>query len=328
MLLLILAVAFSSCRKLIRDEFPYMEPKPVVNAIIRDGVPISVHVSLSGQLDTMPLNAVENAVVNLFVDGVFAEQLTHRSPDSARYYDYDNLENGHYTSTLFAQQGKHYSLEVSVPGVSNVRCETYLPHSERILNIQFIENAGKYSDGYTVPALRVTFTNNPAERRYYELSIKTCDVSTGYWTDSGYIRIYTADTVLTPDGAEIELVNISDPVILGEGFPIPVFSNRMIKDSVYTMYVEFTNGYYGGGSSTDNVMVMDYDAVLVELRSIDPAYYHYKRSYHLYSKNMELSDIGAIFAPHPLYSNVDGGYGLFSAYSKKETYTFFPKYYR
>ncbi len=310
MLLLILAVAFSSCRKLIRDEFPYMEPKPVVNAIIRDGVPISVHVSLSGQLDTMPLNAVENAVVNLFVDGVFAEQLTHRSPDSARYYDYDNLENGHYTSTLFAQQGKHYSLEVSVPGVSNVHCETYLPHSERILDVQYLKNAGVDQDGLRCPALKITFSNNPNEVQYFQMSINMFSLRFHHRRDT------INDTLIWRTWEEYgpyssyELTNLSDPVILGEGLPITVFSNRMIKGDSYTMYLEFT--IYGGMIINGE---RELPPVVVELRSISPAYYHYLRSYYLYERNLEMNDIGAIYPPHQLYSNIDGGYGIFGSYS-------------
>ncbi len=319
-LLLIGAGALSSCRKLISDTFPDMSPKPTVNALIRNGEPISVHVSLAQKIDAMPLSSEENATVKLFVDGVFAETLTYEQPDSAIYY---YSRPGYYTSSLSGELGKHYALEVSIPNLSDTltaRCETYLPHSEQILSIQFIENAGKHGEGYSVPGLRVTFANNPAERRYYELSIKTYEILIGQFSAN--------DTTFIPNNIEIELVNISDPVILGEGLPIPVFSNRMIKDSTYTMYVEFTNGMYGSGASTDNVMRMYYDALFVELRSITPAYYHYLHSYYLYNKSINLSDIGEVYTPYPLYSNVDGGYGVFGAYSKKETYTFISKYAR
>ena len=279
---------FSSCRKLITDEFPDFDSKPTVNAIIRDGKPIIVHVSLAGKIDSTRLRGVENAIVRLFVNDVLVDELVH-------------TEGGFYESEQLGEQGKLYALEVTIPDFSTLRSQTFLPRSEFIRSIEHLNDAGRDADGLPCHALRITFTNNPNQRQYFELSIRT------YM--SGYIN-YKGDTIPARIGHSVELHNISDPVILGEGFAIPVFSNRMIKDTIYTMYLEYVNSS---------------PPLIIELRTVDSSYYHYLRSLYLYERNIFGNDIGEIYPPVPLYSNVLGGFGIVGSFSKHTYDIIFPK---
>jgi len=285
-----------SCRKLVTDQFPDKVPKPTINSIIQDGKRIQIHVSLSGKIDTIPLSNVENAIVQLFENGVFVEIL--------QYFD-----NGFYNSTISAKQGKHYAFQVSIPNFETVRSEVYLPNSEFIRKIEHVNNAGRDADGLSCPALRITFTTNPNEQQYFELSIKI------------FLEGRESEWYNRPDETyPVELLNISDPVILGEGFPIPVFSNRMIRDTVYTMYLEYTTG--SSSSINGSPMQMTLYPLIIELRSISESYYHYLRSFYLYNRE---SWIGEIYPPHSLFSNVEGGYGIVGAFSRHTFDTIFPK---
>lgn len=273
-----------SCRKLITDQFPEMEPQPTVNSIVRDGEKISVHVSLSGKLDVMPLSVVENASVQLYVDSVLVEDLAY-------------TEDGIYASSMVAEQEKQYTIRVNIPNFPIVVCETYVPKSELITSIQHINNAGKNSEGLSCPALKITFTNNPAIRQYFDLSINAVG------------------------GHSISLINIVEPVILGEGLPLTVFSNRMIKEPTYTMYLEYTTN---SATKKDDDWEMKLYPLLIELRSIDASYYHYLRSVYLYERSLYGSSIGEIYPPHQLYSNINDGYGLFTSFSKYVSDTIYP----
>lgn len=295
LLLLVGMCIFSSCRKLITDEFPDFEPKPTINAIIRDGEPIIVHVSLAKKIGSIRLSGVENAVVRLFVDNVWADDLVH-------------TEDGFYESELFGEQGKFYALEITIPDFETVRSQTFLPHSELIRSIEHINDAGRDSDGLSCPALRITFTNNLNQRQYFELSIKMYDDRGSRW---GW----------ESSASPVVLLNISDPVILGEGFPIPVFSNRMITDTAYALYLEYSTG---SASSSGSGYQMTLYPLIVELRSIDESYYHYLRSVFLYERSVFSSNIGEIYPPIPLYSNVPGGFGIVSSFSKHTYDTIFP----
>ena len=194
LLLFVAACTFPSCRKLITDQFPDFEPKPTVNAIIRDGEPIVVHVSLAQKIDATLLSGVENAIVRLFVDNVRVDDLMHTG-------------DGFYESELFGEQERHYAFEIDIPNFSTLRCETFVPKSEFIRSIQHIEDAGRDPDGLSCPALKITFTNNPDRMQYFVLSIRA------YM--NGYVD-YRGDTIPARVGHSVELLNISDPVILGE----------------------------------------------------------------------------------------------------------------
>jgi hypothetical protein len=277
---LLLIGAFSSCRKLITDEFPDFASKPTVNAIIRAGEPITVHVSLAGKIDSIRLNGVENAVVRLFIDNILVDNL-------------ESVGDGFYESELLGEQEKRYAFEIDIPNFSTLRCETFMPKSEFIRSIEHLDDAGRDPDGMPCNALRITFTNNPNQRQYFQLSIMTyVDERIDYWT---------GDTIPARIGHSVELFNISDPVLLGEGLPIPVFSNRMIRDTVYTMYLEYVNSS---------------PPLLIELRTIDESYYHYLRSVYLYERNIFRNDIGEIYPPYSLYSNVPGGFGIVGSFSR------------
>jgi hypothetical protein len=311
LLLLIWICAFTSCRKLITDQFPDKEPKPVVNSIIRAGETIFMHVSLSGKIDTMQLSGAENATVQLYVDGVWVDNLVH-------------TKNGFYESNILGEQQKRYTFHVTIPNFSTIICETFLPNSEFIRSIQHINDAGRDSDGISCPALKITFTTNPEVRQYFQLNIATLWES--YLRDSTgwFIRDSNGNYISYYATGSIELLNLSDPVILGEGLPIPVFSNRMISDTTYTMYLEYTTNS-AGRDYEDGPMIMGLYPLLIELKSIDSSYYHYLRSLYLYERGLYSSWIGEIYPPHQLYSNINGGYGLVGSFSKHVADTIFPK---
>ena len=304
-LLLVGVCALSSCRKLITDEFPDKKPKPTINSILQDGEYIQIHISLSGKIDTMPLGGVENAVVKLFENGTFVEILEYE-------------DDGFYTSTISAKQGNNYVFEVSIPNFEPVRSEVYLPNSEFIRKIEHINNAGRDQDGLSCPALRITFTTNPSEQQFFELSVRMVSEHTDYTWDKDSNRWVSGATYTSY--SPVTLLNIFDPVILGEGFPIPVFSNRMIRDTVYTMYLEYTTNR--ASSINHEPIQMTLYPLLIELRSISESYYHYLRSFYLYDRE---SAIGEIYPPHSLFSNVEGGFGIVGAFSKHTYDTIFPQ---
>jgi hypothetical protein len=118
------------------------------------------------------------------------------------------------------------------------------------------------------------------------------------------------------------LINITDPVILSESLPITTFSNKLLKDTVYTMYLEYTTG--SSGSSGGPIQMHVYP-LIVELRSITADYYHYLQSFYLYERSLYNNNIGEIYAPYPIYSNVPEGYGIVGAYSSFICDTVFPE---
>lgn len=112
---LVLMFVFISCREIVTDEFEEFTPVPVVNSIIISGEPIKVHVSLAQKLDSTRLTLIENAIVSLYIDGIFKETLSFTG-------------DGIYISTISAVPSTKYSCIVDIPGYNEVICTDSIPH--------------------------------------------------------------------------------------------------------------------------------------------------------------------------------------------------------
>jgi hypothetical protein len=103
-----------------------------------------------------------------------------------------------------------------------------------------------------------------------------------------------------------------------------IFSNRLISDNQYTMKVNYTTGSH---SQIDNgPWITNLDPFVIELRSVSKEYYQYNRQKYLYETGrFPEFGIGANIA-FPLFSNVEGGYGIVASYSSFVSDTIYPSY--
>lgn len=275
LLSIVLCVLTSSCRKMVQDEFPYFEPKPNINSIIVSGDTIKFFVGLAQKLDKFPLSYINDASISLYENGIFIENIS-------------SGKNGSYISSHIAKENKIYTFEVDIPNFQKICCSTKTPISQKIITIKHFINGGKDTDGNTIPAIQIDFTNNPNEKLYYQIIL---------WHSANYLN-----SPIRP----LEVLNIQDPILLNESLPIEVFSNEKIKDSVYSMYLN-----YSTGSSSNNPYKL-----IVELRSIDEAYYRYLQSQYLYNNGRFENGIGEVYPNYQLYSNIEGGLGIVTSFSK------------
>src|SRR5450759_4790573 len=158
-LLLFSLLALYSCRELVQDEFQEFIPVPTVNSILAVDSIVKVQVSLAGKLDTNQLVLIDNAEVLLYVDGVYKETLTLS-------------DKGIYSSSFVVEKLKTYRCEVNIPGYKTVTCSDSIPETTIISDIIHIDKAGKDEEGMTYPAIKFTFTNDPSEKKYFEVIIR------------------------------------------------------------------------------------------------------------------------------------------------------------
>lgn len=201
----------TSCTELVTDHFPAYEAIPTVNAILVAGEPITMHVSLTGGLDSLPLPNADNAKVELYIDGKYEEKLQGKG-------------KGIYQSASIVKPEKTFLCMVIIPGFDTVFCSQTLPNPAMITEVEWIDKAGLDSEGKSFSATKVSFTNNPSFDHYFEITpSKTSNPDTSYFPES--LLVYSIKTM------DI----ISDPVLLREGMPIALFSNESINDSIYSM---------------------------------------------------------------------------------------------
>ncbi|MDR1171744.1 MAG: DUF4249 domain-containing protein [Bacteroidales bacterium] len=285
-----------SCRDPVRDNFPGIDPVPVVYSMLKEGERLEVRLSWTAGLDTCRLKFIEDARIRLSVNGEYTETLTH-SP------------KGLYSAICTVAPSTRYRCEISIPGRETVIVSDSIPALPDLIDVKHIPIAGRDEEGFTYPAVRFTFVNKPGEKRYFEAVIweirKDCEFVKN--PETGEI---TSDC--TYRSCAVQPGVVTDPVLQGEGLPVNVFGNELITGNVYTMTVNYTNGIQSRTDQGD--WVTDSFPTVLELRSVSYDYYRYVKSKYLYQKGFE-PEFGKQSSAFSLYSNIDGGYGIFSGYS-------------
>lgn len=291
------AFLLSGCLKLVTDQFPEMDPVPTVNAYLRTGDTLQLHLSYAGTIDTSEIKNVDNAEIQLLVNGDFVELMEY-------------VDGGYYSSDVIIASGSEYECLIAVPGYDTVRCKQYIPEVSPILGIEFIDTSGFDEEGHPFAAFELTFSNDLQEENYYELVLYKLDkdrdtnIYTSYWSSW--------------------MIQIEDPLFLNEGIEKPVFSDELMTDSTYTIHYNFYRSW-GIMRCGDNGCTHYSQPEIVELRSVSEGYYRYKKHLALYEIGLYTGFDGTL-ATFPLYSNVENGYGIFAGYSFARTDTIFPSY--
>lgn len=287
-----------SCRELVTDDFPEYDSSPTVNSILVQGEPIKVNLSMAGKLDSLPISTIDNAIVELWVEGKFLENL-------------ENTGNGFYNSTDIAEPSKNYTCKVIIPGEDTIVCSQNLPVPSPILKVEHINITGRDEEGTNYPAIKLTFKNDLSGQRYYEVNVKYFVKYSAWRDEEGYV-----------EQRSVFLQTITDPVILNEGLPIALFSNEIIRDSTYTLTLNYTTGQAGsmnGGPYRTTLFPL-----MIELRSVTCDYYRYKKQYYLYESGRTADGLLNPVTASPLYSNIENGNGIFAGYSVFATDTITP----
>lgn len=289
-LFLFAALILSGCRKQVSDyEYPDFDPQPTLNAILSQGQPVWVQVSLAQCLDSVHPAACTDAEVLFYVDGQFAERLQHGG-------------EGFYYGETTAEALHEYACKVIVPGFDTLFAQTEMPETPVVTGIEIMENATVNDEGNPCAAVLVTFNNNPNRKSYYKANI---EAFFKYKYDAGGMGIITSHTGFS--------INTDDPVLLNEGSGRLLFSNEIIRDTVYTLKVNTgINGYGFSGQATGAYTRTGY--VVVSMHGVSESAYRYLKCQNAFDEPDAYTNLFlGVITPINLYSNVENGLGLFAA---------------
>lgn len=294
--LLVAVLGLASCRKQVAGyEYPDFDPEPTLNAVLVNGEPIQVYLSMAQRLDSVHPAVCTDAAVLLYKDGEFVEQLVHRG-------------NGRYQGSTVAEALHQYGCKVAIPGYDTLRAYTEVPPRPVVTGVSIMENATINDEGDACPAVLVTFKTDPNKRLYYQSSIEA-RLFYGYYYQ-GEICNSTGSI-----GAFDNSINTDDPVLLNEGSDLLLFSNEVIRDTVYTLKVNASyNGYHSssGGMVYDSIVRSGY--LVVSMSGIAESCYQYRKSQEAsHSPNAYTNLFLGTITPLNLYNNVENGRGLFTA---------------
>lgn len=270
---------FTGCRERVQDEFPEFTPVPTVNSYLVAGSPISVHVSMAGKMDTVPLALVNQATVSYSVNDSAAGELNPAG-------------SGYYIGESRVQAGSVYRFKIDFPGFPEIVATDTVPEPVPLTSIEHINVAGIDEEGHTFPAIRITFPVKSDRIQYFQVAI----------------RINTYKDSWRP----VYLKDFSDPVMLAEGLPIAVFSTTRIRDESFTLKLDYSTGSY---STINGITRTNLYPLVVDLKSISYQYYQYLRQLYLYETGRYPEFSFGSFHSFPLYSNVTNGMGIVAGYS-------------
>jgi len=278
----------SGCREVVQSDFPEMEPVPVINSILVAGECIHVHISQATSINQDSITWLNDAKVDFFEDDMYIETLNY-------------TKKGLYKGEAVVKENKTYRFEIEIPGMGFFTGSTHVPVAEKIRDFELTAQANKHEEGYTYPSMEILFTNTPGEKKYFDAKI-----------------ILQQDSYIF----EGQVMEHTDPVLLNEGFPLFVFSNEIIDDTLSTVTFNFFTGGLSG--SIGGTLKTDLYPMIVELRTVDESYYEYTRQLYLYNTGRypEFTFSGA--TAYPLYTNIENAYGVFASYAVNSTDTIYP----
>lgn len=291
-------ILLTSCIKEVDYSAPPFTPQLVLSSIINPDSLIKAHVGKTIAITDTGSAIVANASIFLFENGVLVDTLVYQS-------------QGWYVGHIYPQAGFSYRLETYHPVFSSVSSECSVPSPPQIDSLFF--TVGELLDQEGLPLTRFTLrlSDHDPNINFYEL-------------------ILYSGNPHEPDIQPIpstRITQLDDPTLLADANWDYAPSTLFFSDALFNgMSGEVSFNMMWGGYPT-----ADSPPYFIELRNISVSYYQYLKSWSVHRFNQNSTQntrdpLTLLFQGDPveLYTNVNGGYGVFGAYNQKlkdATYT-------
>ncbi len=292
--LLVTAMLFSGCVKILNDELKTKEVKMVLNAAISPDsmftVNVSKTISIFDDESSENLPFIDSAKVQLFENGNYL-------------FDLQNIGAGYYVDLLFyPRAGKEYRVNVSYDKFKPIEGKTTIPVVTPILNFDTLsnKNTDEYGGQHIQLIGEITYQDTPDKSNYYQLS---CKVS---YLDANN-NIYTYDQAIWP-------TEENDRFFDGYNNGSLLWSDKITNGKE----VSFKFVYYDTYEYQKKSNRAEESARFVfYFKSISKEYYTYLKSMDVYFETG--GGDNPFSEPVVIYSNVENGYGIIGGYSQDTT---------
>lgn len=152
-IIVLIGLLNSSCRKLVQDEFPEFENKITVNTLIGAGDTVRLYLAYTDELNENPLETIGNA--DIIMNNQYNDQI-----------NFTHIGNGEYISDYIAQEKDSLSLEVAVADKDIVTSSCVVPKSTEIIDADVAPYGWVDEDGLASPLVNIKIENNPSKAIY------------------------------------------------------------------------------------------------------------------------------------------------------------------
>lgn len=278
----ILLLILTSCTTDADFNIPANRGKLVLNSLITPDESISVDITASIPITETIYPEIKDATVLLYENDVFIDTLTY-------------VGERKYETDYIPQAGATYTLVVDAPGYKQIRATDIVPEStmkaENVTGFSFEPAAARGT--YHTGTLNFDLTDDSkTEINYYDVKIlEKFNWGTVKWRSQ---RCFVSNEVLSQQ---------EDP-------PYPVsllFTNKVFPEqTVHFSILVASNSF-------------PVKFPVVKIRKVSQVYYEYKNAWYLhdYYKMRDWEDDDYFKGePIKMFTNVEGGYGIFASYSE------------
>ncbi len=290
-ILIIIALTISACEKIVDIKIDEKEKQIVANGILTPDSLIKIQVSKSLSIleDEKYLQYLNSAEVKLYADGVFVENM---APS----------KDGIFISSDTTDIAKTYSFDISYDKLQSIHAETKIPDLVEIASIDtaVIQDG---SDGYmqTFIDLTVNFSDPANVQNYYLIGVSYYEPI----YDDQYINIIDSIEYFTWISSDDDIFGSDYNYFSLNGIEGQVINDEMFNGNDYSLRVKLYPSYYSDKAATYNVYFL----------SITKDLYLHISSYN---KAQGVGD-NPFTQPVQVYSNIENGLGIFSAYNLSKT---------
>jgi hypothetical protein len=299
-LFILILIGLSSCENLLVKDIELEDinysKKLVLNSVLLNHsdtliLTLSENISVLETPD-YDIKSIDGANVILYEDG--NEVGVFEKPAGYEYYF---LAFGEELDA----SGKNYTVSIESPDYPNAEASTKMPIESLISSVEYIENAGISPDLRKLPGIRIKFTDPAEEENYYVFNVQ----STAEIIDT---FIFGNDTTFY--NYELYIDAQSNDPLVEQGYRNEYLSDGSFNGKEYTLTILLDNGGF------EDVDLSEYlGTFTLRWISASKEYYNFDKSLSRYYQN---SGFGLFSEPVSIFSNVEGGIGVFSSLNLQE----------
>lgn len=298
-LLCFFLLIFHSCNfyeTKLQIDLPAPNPRLVVHSTFTPFTPPiakSFGISISqnvGVFDTLKIDQVPDAIVKLFINGQFDQDLKYDS-------SYGYRPNFYY----FPKAGVEYSISVEKEGFETVTAKGTIPEKVLIKETNLIPFAALDDLKNPLSQLSVTFEDPTEQHNFYEIMVLQDQ------DESSKFKLFTNDQVITSESY------YPSPVAFDAKQPDRLlFSDKLINGKTYKLEVTYRAPLViSGGKKYINPHL-----IFLAFRSVSEDYYRYYTSLLKQMNAVRPEILFGAAEPGTVFSNIKNGYGVFAGYSE------------
>jgi hypothetical protein len=314
-LILMGSLALMSCEQELEVPLPEHQPKLVANCLVRTGEVFQVFVSRSFGLNENVNESdiyLPDARVELWREGQLEEVLQLKQGDTVGVATFESrTDYGHYSEHL-ARPATRYQLIVTHPDYPELKQEMVMPSLPRVSAIEYSPEVGIDENGDRIQRLRASLQDPPDTLNHYRLVGRYYKRS----LDTSLTRFpfRSIDTNWEPlGGAPFEY-----STRLGYLLPDADFDGQLTRLVFEDVFVDHLNL-----NTPEELYEPAY--LVVEWQSWNEPAYRLADEYSEHVNSYRVIDLEVLFAsqaPLPMYSNAEGGFGVFGGYTVRRDTVF------